>query len=56
MHKLFCTWKSAAMASHIAPEEISTPYELAFINFDKPWPQDYLALNPNRKVPTLVDP
>ena len=56
MYKLFCTWKSAAMAPHIALEEIGAPYELAFIDFDLPWPEDYLALNPNRKVPTLIDP
>lgn len=56
MYKLFCTWKSAAMAPHIALEEIGAPYELAFIDFDLPWPEDYLAINPNRKVPTLVDP
>jgi len=55
MYRLFCTWKSAAMAPHIALEEIGAPYELVHIDFDKPWPEDYLRLNPHRKVPTLVD-
>ena len=56
MYKLFCTWKSAAMGPHIALLEIGVPFELAFIDFDEPWPAEYLALNPHRKVPTLIDP
>jgi glutathione S-transferase len=56
MYKLFYTWKFAAMGPHIALEETGAPYELAFIDFDKPWPDDYLTLNPHRKVPTLIDP
>jgi len=55
MMRLYYTWKSAAMAPHIALEEIGAPYELAFIDFSEPWPKDYLKLNPHRKVPTLVD-
>ena len=55
MFRLYCTWKSAAMAPHIALEEIGAPYELAFIDFSEPWPEDYLKLNPHRKVPSLVD-
>lgn len=55
-YTLYVTWKSAAMAPHIALEEIGAPYTLAHIDFDRPWPQDYLALNPHRKVPTLVTP
>ncbi len=56
MYRLYSTWKSAAMAPHIALEEIGAPYELLHIDFDQPWPQDYLALNPHHKVPTLVTP
>lgn len=56
MYRLYVTWKSAAMAPHIALEEIGAPYELCHIDFDKPWPEDYLRLNPHRKVPTLVTP
>jgi len=55
MTTLYYTWKSASMAPHIALEEIGAPYDLAFIDFDKPWPEDYLRLNPHRKVPTLVE-
>ncbi|MBT7615289.1 MAG: glutathione S-transferase, partial [Rhodospirillaceae bacterium] len=55
MYQLFYTWKSAAMGPHVALEEIGVPYELKFIDFDQPWPEDYLRLNPHRKVPTLVD-
>jgi glutathione S-transferase len=53
--RLYYTWKSAAMAPHIALEEIGAPYELAFIDFNEPWPEDYLKLNPHRKVPSLID-
>jgi glutathione S-transferase len=55
MMRLYYTWKSAAMAPHIALEEIGAAYELVYIDFSKPWPRDYLKLNPHRKVPTLVD-
>ncbi|MDA0220285.1 MAG: glutathione S-transferase family protein [Proteobacteria bacterium] len=53
---LYVTLKSAAMAPHIALEEIGAPYTLAHIDFEQPWPEDYLRLNPHRKVPTLVTP
>lgn len=55
-YTLYVTWKSAAMAPHIALEEIGAPYTLAHIDFDQPWPEEYLRLNPHRKVPTLVTP
>lgn len=55
-YTLYVTWKSAAMAPHMALEAIGAPYRLAHIDFDQPWPEDYLALNPHRKVPTLVTP
>ena len=55
-YTLYVTWKSAAMAPHIALEEIGAPYTLAHIDFEQPWPEDYLRLNPHRKVPTLVTP
>ncbi len=55
MFRLFYTYVSAAMAPHMALEEVGASHELAFIDFDQPWPEDYLALNPHRKVPTLVD-
>jgi len=43
------------MGCHAALEEIGLPYALRFIGFDKPWPEEDLALNPNHKVPTLID-
>ncbi len=55
MFRLYYTWVSAAMAPHIALEEIGAPYELAFVDFGEPWPDDYLKLNPHRKVPSLID-
>ncbi len=43
------------MGCHAALEETGVDYTLRFIDFDQPWPEDYLALNPNRKLPTLID-
>ena len=54
-YELSWTWSSAAMGCHAALEEIGAPYALRFVNFEKPWPRDDLALNPHRKVPTLLD-
>jgi len=54
-YELSWTWNSAAMGCHAALEEIGAPYSLRFIDFEKPWPDEDLALNPNRKVPTLID-
>ena len=30
-------------------------HRLRFIDFDEPWPEDYLAINPHRKVPSLIE-
>lgn len=54
-YELTWTWSSAAMGCHAALEEIGVSYTLRFIDFEKPWPDDDLALNPNQKVPTLID-
>ncbi len=54
-YELSWTWLSAAMGCHTALEEIGSGYVLRFIDFEKPWPVDDFALNPNQKVPTLVD-
>jgi glutathione S-transferase len=54
-YSLWWTWNSAGMSCHAALEEIGVDYSLPFIDFDEPWSEDYKALNPNLKVPTLVD-
>ena len=54
-YELSWTWSSAAMGCHATLEEPGADYALRFIDFAKPWPRDDLALNPHRKVPTLLD-
>ena len=43
------------MGCHAALEELGADYALRFVDFEQPWPRDDLALNPHRKVPTLLD-
>lgn len=57
MYKLFYSPGSAAMAPHALLEEIGQPFELVKVDtrsgeHKKP---EYLKLNPNGRVPTLVD-
>ena len=42
----------------IALEEIGLPYEPHFVNIgaDETWGPEYLALNPNGKIPAILDP
>jgi len=56
MYKLFWSPGSASMTPHAVLEEIGAPFELIKIDLDagqhrKP---EYLKLNPNARVPTLV--
>jgi glutathione S-transferase len=44
------TWKVRAVAAHLG-----IPLELEFIDLTKPRTQDYLAINPTGRTPTLVD-
>ncbi len=55
MYHLYFTLESAAMGSHAALEEIGAPFELHHVDLARPLPPAYLALNPQGKVPTLVD-
>lgn len=57
MYKLYWDPGSANMAPHAALEEIGCPYELVKVDLAKGEHRDpaYLKLNPNARVPTLVD-
>jgi len=57
MYKLFWTPGGANMAPHSALEEIGRPYELVLVDTDKGEHRrpEYLRLNPNARVPTLID-
>lgn len=57
MYKLFYSPGSAAMAPHAALEETGAPHELVLVDMKagahkRP---EYLKLNPNARVPTLID-
>ena len=57
MYKLFWDPGSANMAPHAVLEEIGCPYELVLVDVKKGAHRApaYLKLNPNGRVPTLVD-
>jgi glutathione S-transferase len=57
MYKLLTTPGSAGMAPHAALEEIGVPYDLQLIDTSKGEHRrpEYLKLNPNGRVPTLID-
>jgi glutathione S-transferase len=57
MYKLYWDPGSANMAPHAVLEEIGCPYELVLVDLTKGEHKrpDYLKLNPNARVPTLVD-
>jgi glutathione S-transferase len=54
MYHLYYALESAAMGCHAALEEIGVPFELHPIDRVSPRPAEFLALNPNGKVPTLI--
>jgi len=54
-YELTWTWNSAAAGCHAALEEIGADYRLQFIDLSAPWSEQQLALNPHRKLPTLID-
>jgi glutathione S-transferase len=54
MYHLYYTQESAAMGCHAALEEIGAPFELLPVDLLSTLPPEFLALNPNGKVPTLI--
>jgi len=56
-YTLFYFPGNANIAAHIALEEIGAPYELSLVDRKQgaQHDPDYLALNPNARVPTLID-
>jgi len=57
MYRLFYYPGNANLAPHILLEEASVPYELVLVDRGKGGHKDaeYLRLNPNGRIPTLVD-
>lgn len=54
-YELTWTWGSAAAGCHAALEEIGSDYTLRFTDLEQPWSAADIALNPHRKLPTLID-
>jgi glutathione S-transferase len=54
MYHLYYTLESSAMCCHAALEEIGADYKLHSVDLLSSLPPEYLALNPNGKVPTLI--
>ncbi len=56
MYKLYYAPGTCALASHIALEEVGTPYEAERLDFrnNQQNSPDYLAINPKGRVPALV--
>lgn len=56
MYTLYYSPGTASMAVHLALLEIGTPHELRLVDFDAGGQKDpdYLRLNPNGMVPTLI--
>jgi len=54
-YTLYWTWDSAGMGCHAMLEDLGVNYCRQYIEFGAPWPEDYLVLNPHKKIPTLTD-
>ncbi len=55
MYRLSYTISSSAMGAHAALEEIGAPYALDYVDLEVPRSADFLKLNPQGKVPVLID-
>lgn len=57
MIKLYYSPGTACLAPHFLLEELSVPYELVLVDTSKNQHQEaaYLKINPNGKIPTLID-
>jgi len=57
MYKLYYSPSTASMAPHILLREIGAPFDLALVdrNAGAQRSEAYLRLNPNGRIPTLVD-
>ncbi len=57
MYRLYYFPGNANLAPHILLEEAGAPYELVLVDREKEGQKDpdYLRLNPNGRIPTLVD-
>ncbi len=55
MYHLYYTISSSAMGAHAALEEIGAPYVLDYVDLEVPRSPEYLRLNPQGKVPVLID-
>jgi glutathione S-transferase len=54
VYQLYMTYRTAAMSTHAALEELGAKYTLHLIDLSKPRPAEFLLLNPQGKVPVLI--
>jgi len=57
-YKLYTHRNSYAMSTHLLLEELGLDYEVVLFNVHNPetFPEEFLRLNPNARVPVLVTP
>ena len=57
-YRLYMHRNSYAMTTHLALEELGLDYDVTWFNVHEPdeFPAEFLELNPNARVPTLVTP
>ncbi len=57
-YRLYMHRNSYAMTTHLALEELGLDYEVTWFNVHEPeeFPAEFVELNPNARVPTLVTP
>jgi glutathione S-transferase len=57
-YRLYAHKNSYAMTTHLLLEELGADYDVSWFNVHKPdeFPDDFLRLNPNARVPVLITP